>query len=116
MIGAVIFVISFLAFLVITIGIPTLPIGEMLTQDLLKIPKVDNLVLGIPGWILINALINGVVYGFIIWLVFSLISKATGIGKKKQSQVVKQTVNVQVPDKEKKNKAKKKGANAKAAT
>jgi len=81
MIGAVIFVIFFLLFLVVTIGMPTLPIGDMIQQQILKIPKVDYPVLGIPGWILINAILNGVIYGFIIWLIFSLVNMAT---KRKQ--------------------------------
>ncbi len=99
MIGAVIFVIFFLLFLVITIGMPTLPIGDMIQQQILNIPKMEDLVLGIPGWILINAILNGVIYGFIIWLIFSLFSSATGRGKKKEQQTIQQTVNVQVAEK-----------------
>jgi len=83
MIGAVIFVIFFLAFLAVTLGMPTLPPGNMI-HDLLNIPMTDYPVLGIPAWLLINAIVNGVVYGFIIWLVFSIASAATGRGKKGQ--------------------------------
>jgi len=81
MIGAVIFVIFFLAFLAVTLGMPTLPPGNMI-HDLLNIPMTDYPVLGIPAWLLINAIVNGVVYGFIIWLIFSIASAATGRGKK----------------------------------
>lgn len=81
MIGAVIFVIGFLAFLAVTLGMPTLPPGNMI-HELLNIPVTDYPVLGIPAWLLIAAIVNGVVYGFIIWLVFSLISMATGRRRK----------------------------------
>ena len=80
MIGAVIFVICFLAFLAITLGVPTLPPGDMI-HELLSIPVIDYPVLGIPAWLLINAIVNGVVYGFVIWLVFSIVNIAT---KRKQ--------------------------------
>jgi hypothetical protein len=99
MIGAVIFVIFFLAFLAITLGMPTLPPGPMIF-DILKIPQVDYPVLGIPANILIPAIVNGVVYGFIIWLIFSIISAATGRNKKKGG-AVSQSVTVSVGDKEK---------------
>jgi len=58
-IGAVIFVIFFLAFLTVTLGMPTLPPGNMI-HDLLNIPVTDYPVLGIPAWLLINAIVNGV--------------------------------------------------------
>jgi len=77
LIGAVIFVICFLAFLAVTLGMPTLPPGNMI-HELLNIPVTDYPVLGIPSWLLIAAIVNGVVYGFIIWLAFSLINMATG--------------------------------------
>ena len=81
MIGAVIFVIGFLAFLAVTLGMPTLPPGNMI-HELLNIPVTDYPVLGIPAWLLIAAIVNGVVYGFIIWLAFSLVNMATR-GKQK---------------------------------
>lgn len=100
MIGAVIFVIFFLAFLAITLGMPTLPPGNMIF-DILKIPaNIEYPVLGIPANILIPAIVNGVVYGFIIWLIFSVVSAATGRNKKK-GETVSQSVTVHVGDKEK---------------
>lgn len=85
MIGAVIFVISFLLFLAATLGVPTLPPGNMI-HELLAIPKVDYPVLGIPAWLLISAIVNGVVYGFIIWLIYSLVRLATRSKEKKEEQ------------------------------
>ena len=83
MIGAVIFVIFFVLFLAVTLEMPTLPPGDMI-HDLLAIPKVDYPILGIPAWLLIAAIINGVVYGFIIWLIYSVISHATRSRKKER--------------------------------
>ncbi len=76
MIGAVIFVIFFLGGLAVTLGMPTLPPGNMI-HDILNIPVVDDPVLGIPAWLLITAITNGVVYGFVVWLIFSLVNLAT---------------------------------------
>jgi len=76
MIGAVLFVIGFLMFLAITLAVPlALPPGNMI-HGILGIPQVDYPVLGIPGWTLINAITNGVFWGFIIWLAFSLVKMA----------------------------------------
>jgi hypothetical protein len=97
MIGAAIFLIFFVLFLAITLGMPlTLPPGNMI-HDILGIPMVDTLVLGIPTWQLINGIINGVVYGVIIWFVFSLVKPMLGIGKPK---TVEHTVTLQVQDTE----------------
>ena len=77
MIGAVIFVIFFVAGLAISLGMPTLPPGNMI-HSILNIPETTYPVLGIPAWILITSITNGVVYGFVIWLIFSVVSMATG--------------------------------------
>ena len=92
--GAIIFIISFLAFFGISIGMPTLPPGHMIF-GILNIPMIDYPVLGIPADRFIIGIVNGVVYGFIIWLVFTVINAATG---KNKNQTISQTVNVQVGD------------------
>jgi len=74
MIGAVVFVIFFLLFLVITIVVPTLPPGDLI-QNALGIPSTTYPILGIEAWILINAIINGVIYGILIWLIYSIVNK-----------------------------------------
>jgi hypothetical protein len=98
MIGAVIFVIFFFGFFAASLGIPTLPPGSMI-HELLNIPMTDYPVLGFPAWQLINASTNGVVWGFVVWLIFWAFSLATGRGKTVQS--VQQTVTIQSQDKEK---------------
>jgi len=97
MIGAIIFVVVFLAVLGISLGMPWLPPGYMIF-GILNIPAVDYPVLGIPAWLLIIGIVNGVVYGFIIWLIYTVIAAATGRGKKNQQ--ISQTVNVQVGDRQ----------------
>ena len=72
--GAIIFITVFLIFLVITLIYPTLPPGEML-YNLLNVPETDYPVLGIPATTLVIAVFNGVVYGFIAWLIFTLTNK-----------------------------------------
>jgi len=72
MIGAVIFVVFFLLFFAITLGFPSLPPGETI-HELLNIPYLEYPVLGIPAWLFISAIVNGVVYGFIVWLIFSVV-------------------------------------------
>ncbi len=87
MIGAVIFVIFFLVFLAVTFGFPILPPGSLI-HELLGIPQTGYTVLGIPAWLLINAIVNGVVYGFVIWLMYSLVSRATGGVEKPAQQIL----------------------------
>jgi hypothetical protein len=94
MIGAAVFLIFFVLFLAITLGMPTLPPGNMI-HDLLGIPMVYEPVLGIETWLLITAIVNGVVYGVIVWFVFSLVKPMLGIGKQK---TVEHTVTLQVQD------------------
>ena len=92
MIGAVIFVIFFLLFLAVTLGLPTLPPGDMI-QELVGIPFTDYPILGIPAHLLISAIINGVIYGFIIWLIFTIVRAAT----RRKSEPTPQTTSTPTP-------------------
>ena len=65
MIGAVVFVIAFLLFLLISFVTP-LPPGAMLIEE--YIPDL----MGTSYEGLVSGIINGVIYGIIIWLVFSV--------------------------------------------
>jgi len=82
LIGAVIFVIFFLLFLAITLSVPALLPGSM-AHAWLSIPQTEYPVLGIPAWLFINAIVNGVFWGFIVWLIYSLVRLATGKREKK---------------------------------
>ncbi len=49
----------------------------------LNVPVTDYPVLGIPATNLIIAIFNGVVYGIIVWLIYSIIAAATRKKEKK---------------------------------
>ena len=69
MIGAVVFVIAFVLFTVISLVI-NLPPGSWVVQEL--IPDMQ----GTQYADLVSGIINGVIYGVIIWVVFSLAKMA----------------------------------------
>lgn len=72
--GALILIATFLIFFAATLAYPSLPLGRQI-YDALTLPQTDYLVVGIPATTLICAVFNGVVYGVIGWLVFTLIQK-----------------------------------------
>jgi len=72
--GAIVFLTVFVIFLVATLGYPAIPPGKALYQ-LLGVPETEYPVLGIPATLLVQAIFNGVVYGVIAWLIFSLTMK-----------------------------------------
>ena len=72
--GAIVFLTVFIIFLVATLGYPAIPPGKALYQ-LLGVPETEYPVLGIPATLLVQAIFNGVVYGVIAWLIFSLTMK-----------------------------------------
>ena len=81
MIGAVVFVISFVLFTVISLVID-LPPGFWVVQEL--IPDIQESQYAS----LVSGIINGVIYGVIIWVVFSL-AKTVYDRKKGKKQPVK---------------------------
>ncbi len=72
--GAIVFLAVFVIFLVATLGYPAIPPGKALYQ-LLGVPETEYPVLGIPATLLVQAIFNGVIYGVIAWLIFSLTMK-----------------------------------------
>ena len=69
-IGAIVFLLAFFAMLLATLAVPTLPFGRQL-YDLFGVQESDYPVLGIPVTVLVSAVLNGVLYGVIAWLVFT---------------------------------------------
>lgn len=69
--GAIIFLVVFFAVLVATLAYPSMPPGPQL-YGLLNVPTTDYPVLGIPATTLVIAVFNGVVYGIIAWLAFTI--------------------------------------------
>jgi di/tricarboxylate transporter len=72
--GALIFLAVFFAVLVATLAYPSMPPGPQL-YSLLNVPTTDFPVLGIPATTLVIAVFNGVVYGIIAWLAFTIAQK-----------------------------------------
>jgi hypothetical protein len=85
--GAIVFVAAFLIFLAVTLGYQDLPPGQLI-YDALNLPAtIDYDVLGLQARELIIAIFNGVLYGIIIWLIYTLAEKAGIIPKRKPPQV-----------------------------
>lgn len=72
MMGALVFLVFFMVFLAATLAFPFIPPGSML-YGLSGIPETEVSVLGIRASLLIEAILNGVIYGVIAWLIFSLV-------------------------------------------
>ncbi len=85
--GAIIFIAAFLLFLVITLGYSSLPPGQMI-YDAVVGAETDYEVLGVPASLLIVAILNGVIYGVIIWLIYTLAEKAGLIPKRQKATKV----------------------------
>ncbi|MEA2089540.1 MAG: hypothetical protein U9O89_02115 [Thermoproteota archaeon] len=70
MIGAVVFVIFFAGFLALTFVLPVLPPGSMV-YGFLGIEETYT-IWGVSSDVLLKSVFNGVIYGFVVWLVFSV--------------------------------------------
>ena len=74
--GAIVFLVVFVVVFLISLGATSIPPGQAL-YNLLKLPaatttyKVGG---AIYGDVLIKAIFNAVVYGIIIWLVFTIVT------------------------------------------
>jgi hypothetical protein len=71
--GAIIFLIVFVIFLAITLAYAELPPGNMIS-DAVNIPTEEWS--GFVVRTLTSAIFNGVIYGIIAWLIFSIVEKA----------------------------------------
>lgn len=76
--GAIVFVIAFVIFLVATLAYPELPLGNMISDAMGIDPAVEWS--GFLVKTLVSAIINGVIYGVVIWLIFTALQR-TGIIK-----------------------------------
>lgn len=80
--GAIIFLIVFVVLLAATLASPSIPPGRDL-YGFLGVEEVDYPVLGVPATVLVSAVFNGVIWGIIVWLIFTLFRRTT----KKESTV-----------------------------
>jgi len=73
--GAIVFVICFLIFLLVTLVYAELPPGNAICDALGIDPTVEWS--GFPVKTLVSAILNGVVYGVIAWLIFTVAKKVS---------------------------------------
>ena len=96
--GAIVFLAVFVVVFLISLGATSIPPGQAL-YNLLKLPiqtttyKVGG---AIYGDVLIKAIFNAVVYGVIVWLVFTIV---THMPKKRKPNNNQQNVTVNAGDK-----------------
>jgi hypothetical protein len=95
--GALVFLAVFALLVVLTLGNTAIPPGQAIYNAVLPGTEAASgyLVGGsIDAVTAIIAVFNGVIYGFIAWLIFTLLMMATGKNKDKQN--IQQIVNVNV--------------------
>lgn len=102
--GALVFLAVFALLLVVTLGNTAIPPGKAIYDAVLPNTEAaaGYFVNGVDAVTLIIAVFNGVIYGFIAWLIFTVINSMFGKKKDKQPQNITQTVNVNLGDKDKK--------------
>ena len=96
--GAIVFLAVFAVVFLISLGVPSIPPGQTL-YDMLNLPaETTTYQVGgaIYGDVLIKAIFNAVIYGFIAWLVFTILTYRS---RKEKAQTIQQNVTVNVPDK-----------------
>ena len=72
--GALIFILVFFAVGYVTTTNTMIPPGRDL-YGLLNVPEVDYMVLGLPLTNLVISILNGVVYGIVVWGIYTLLSR-----------------------------------------
>jgi len=98
--GAIVFLIVFAIAVVITLGNTAIPPGKAIYDAFLPNTEAASgyLVGGqVDAVTAIIAVFNGVIYGFIAWLVFTLVMM---LFKKDKKQNIQQVVNVNVSEKD----------------
>jgi hypothetical protein len=99
--GAIVFLVVFAIVVVITLGNTSIPPGQAIYNAVLPGTEAASgyLVGGtVDAVTAIIAVFNGVIYGFIAWLVFTILMMFTK--KDKKEQHITQTVNVNLGDKD----------------
>jgi hypothetical protein len=86
--GALVFLAVFIILFAATLAYNDLPPGKQI-YDALNVPTTDYPVLGIQATTLIKAVFNGVVYGIIAWLIYTIAERTTK--PKTQTQPTKPT-------------------------
>ena len=74
--GALVFLGIFIIILLATLGYPDLPPGKQIYNSL-GVPTTDYKVIGIAATTLIEAVFNGVIYGIVAWIIYTIADRAT---------------------------------------
>ena len=83
------FLAAFILVLLATLAYTDLPPGRQI-YNALNVPSTDYLVLGISATTLIVAVFNGIVYGIIAWLIYSVAERVLK-PKKQEPQTQRQS-------------------------
>jgi hypothetical protein len=98
--GAIVFLVVFAIVVVITLGNTSIPPGKTIYDTVLPNtePASGYFIAGstVNAVTAIISVFNGVIYGFIAWLIYTLVTMGT---KKDKTQNINQVVNVNVGDK-----------------
>ena len=98
--GAIVFLAVFAIVVIITLGNTNIPPGKLIYDKVLpNTEAASGYLIGgtIDAVTAIISVFNGVIYGFVAWLIFTL---ATMGKKKDKQQNIQQVVNVNVGDKQ----------------
>jgi hypothetical protein len=69
--GAVVFLFVFVIGLAVTLSSPDLPVGRQI-YDALGLEDTAYPIMGMPAPTFGSAILNGVIYGVIVWLIFTI--------------------------------------------
>ena len=87
--GAIVFLVFFVAMTVFTLLYADLPPGRQI-YGMLDVPETGYPVGGIPATVLILSLFNGIVYGIIAWLIYSIAIAAKPRSYSRRAPVLRQ--------------------------
>jgi hypothetical protein len=73
--GAIVFLAVFFIFLAATLAYPGMPPGKQIYDGLNLPADISYQVLGMSAATLIIAVFNGVIYGIIAWITFTILEK-----------------------------------------
>lgn len=79
--GALVFLAVFVLGLLATLAYPDLPPGRQI-YNALDVPSTEYLVLGVPATTLIVAVFNGIIYGIVAWVIYTVIDRTSKPKKK----------------------------------
>lgn len=79
--GALVFLAVFAIVAVVTVSSPTLPPG-LTIYHMMGLPDTTYPILGLAAPTFAAAILNGVIYGIIVWLIYSIAARATKKEKK----------------------------------